>query len=70
MYHTVCYDLAQARVAELRQRAQRDPLIRTARGPGRRRRSGLRPWMLRRDRALPGTAQPSRAAAAGGPPAR
>ena len=58
MHHTISYDLAQARIADLRQQAQRDALARAARGPGRRFRPGLRRRALRRTRAVPGTPRP------------
>ena len=59
MHHTISYQLAQARMADLRHRAQSNALARAARNPnpGRRRRSGLRPWVLGRTGAMPGTAQ-------------
>jgi len=52
MHPTISYYLAQARIADLRNRAQRDTLARAARRPD------LRPWVLRRTRAVPGTALP------------
>ena len=58
MHHAISYRLAQARIADLRHHAQRDALARVARGLGRRCRPGLRPWALRRTRAVPGPAQP------------
>ena len=57
MHHTISYQLAQARMADLRHRAQSNALARAARNRGRRRRSGLRPWVLGRTGAMPGTAQ-------------
>ena len=70
MYHTISYQLAQARVADLRHHAHRDTLARAARGPGRRGRPGLRPRALRRTRAVPGTARVARPAVAGDASAR
>ena len=70
MHHTMSCHLAQARIADLRHHAQRDTLARTARGPGRRCRPGLRPWALRRTRAVPGPAQAARPAVAGDASAR
>ena len=58
MHPTISYCLAQARIADLRRHAQRDTLARAARDPGRRCRPGLRPWVLRPTRAVPGTALP------------
>ena len=68
MHPTIGYHLAQARIADLHHDAQRDALARAARGPGRRRRAGLRPWVLRRTRAVPGTAQAVQPAVAGEAP--
>ena len=72
MHHTISYQLAQARMADLRHRAQSNALARAARNPnpGRRRRSGLRSWGLRRTCAIPGTAQSVQPAVAGDAPAR
>jgi low temperature requirement protein LtrA len=55
MHHAISYHLAQARMADLRHRAPRDTQTRATSGPGQRHRSGLRPWVLRRTRAMPGT---------------
>ena len=70
MHHTISYQLAQARIAGLRHRVQQNALARTARHPGRRRRSGLRPWVLGRTGAMPGAAQTAQPAVAGDAPAR
>ena len=70
MHHAIRYQLAQARIADLRHRAQANALARAARHPGRRRRSGLRSWGLRRTWAIPGTAQSVQPAVAGDAPAR
>lgn len=70
MHHTISYDLARARIADLCHQAQRDALVRAARSPGRRFRRGRRPWALRRTRAVPGTAQAVRPAVACDAPAR
>src|SRR5215467_8177382 len=48
MYPTISFYLIQARTADLHHDAQRDIMARAARGLGRRRRPGLRPWVLRR----------------------
>jgi hypothetical protein len=47
MHHSISYHMAKARVADLRRHAQRDVLTRATRRAGRRRRAGLRPWVLR-----------------------
>jgi len=70
MHHTISYHLAQARIAALRQHAQRGALARAAGRPGRRRRPGLRPWALRRPGAVPGIAQAAQPAAASDASAR
>jgi hypothetical protein len=69
MHYVISYHLAQARIAGLRYHAQRGTLARAVRGHGRRRRSGLRPWVLRRPRAVPGTVQAARPTVAGDTPA-
>ena len=69
MHHTINYHMAQARIADLRNHAQRDTLARAARGPGRRRRPGLRARALRRPGALPGITQAAQPGAAGDTPA-
>ena len=56
MHPTISYYLAQARIAGLVRHAQRDALARLARRIGRRRQAGVRPWVLRRTRAVPGSA--------------
>ena len=68
MHHVISYHLAQARIAGLRHRAQRDALARAARSNGRR--PGLHPWVLRRTPALPCTAQAARGGVACDAPAR
>ena len=70
MHPAIGYYLAQARAADLHHHGQRDTLARAARGLGRRRRSGLRPRVLRRTRPVPGTVQPVQPAMAGDAPAR
>jgi hypothetical protein len=65
MHYTISYHVAQARIADLRRQTQRDSLARAVRGPGRRRHPGLRPWMLRRPGAVPGTVQAAQPAVAG-----
>ena len=70
MHHTISYHTAQARIADLRNHAQRDTLARAARGPGRRHRPGLRPWALRRPGAVPRATQAAQPGAAGGASAR
>jgi hypothetical protein len=70
MHPTISYDLAQARVADLRRQAERGTLARASRRPGRRGRAGLRPWVLRRTRAVPGPAHAVQPAVAGDVPAR
>jgi hypothetical protein len=70
MHHTISYHLAQARIADLYHHAQRDTLTRATRGPGRRGRPGLRPWALRRPRAVPRATQAAQPGAAGDAPAR
>jgi hypothetical protein len=57
MHPIISYYLAQARMAGPGRHAQRDALARLARRIGRRRQAGLRPWVLRRARAVPGNAQ-------------
>jgi hypothetical protein len=42
MHHSISYHLAQARIADLRHKAQRATLVRAARGLGRRRGPGPR----------------------------
>jgi len=76
MHHTISYHLAQARIAALRQHAQRGALARAAGRPGRRRRPSRRrrpgpsPWALRRPGAVPGIAQAAQPAAASDASAR
>ena len=70
MHHIISYQLAHARMADLRHRAQRNAVAHAARHSGRRRRSGLRPWVLRRTGAVPSTARAVQPAAAGDAPAR
>jgi len=70
MHHTISYHLAQARIAALRQHAQRGALARAAGRPDRRRRPGPRPWALRRPGAVPGIAQAAQPAAASDASAR
>ena len=70
MHHTISYRLAQARIADLRHRAQTNALARAARHPGPRRRSGLPPWVPRRTGALRGTPPAVQPAVAGDAPAR
>ena len=70
MHHAISYRLAQARIADLRRHAQRNTAARAARHPDRRRRSGLRPWVLGRTGAMPGAAQTAQPAVAGDAPAR
>ena len=60
MHHTISYHLAQARIAALRQHAQRDALARAAGRDRRRRRPG----------AVPGIAQAAQPAAASDASAR
>jgi hypothetical protein len=61
MHPTISYQLAQARMADLRHQTQRATLTRAARGSGRRSRPGPRRWGLREIRAVPSTAQPAAA---------
>ena len=68
MHYAISYHLARARIADLRHDAQRDTMARAARGLGCRR-PGLRPWVLHRTGAEPGTAQAAQPAAAGDTPA-
>jgi hypothetical protein len=70
MHHTISYHLAWARIAGLRHHAQRATLAHAARSHGGRSRPGLRPLMLRRTRAMPGTARAVRSPVAGKAPAR
>ena len=70
MHHTISYHLAQARIAALRQHAQRDTLARAAGRPSRRRRPGPSPWALRRPGAVPGIAPAAQPAAAADASAR
>lgn len=70
MHPTISYYLAQARIAGLVRHAQRDALARLARRIGRRRQAGVRPWVLRRTRAGPGSAQAGQPAVAGDASAR
>ena len=70
MHHTISYHMAQARIADLRNHAQRDTLARAARGPGRRHRPGLRPWALRRPGPMPRAARAAQPAVAGSAAAR
>jgi hypothetical protein len=70
MHHTISYQLAQARMADLRHRVQSNALARAARKRGRRRRSGLRRWVQGRTGAMPGTAQSVQRAVANDAPAR
>jgi hypothetical protein len=64
MDHTINYQLAQARIADLRHHAQRDTLARAARRLARHRCPGLIPWELGRRRAVPGIVQAAQPAAA------
>jgi hypothetical protein len=66
--HTITYDLARARVADLHDQARRDTLAHAACRPGRR--PGLRPRVLRRTRPVPGATQAAQPAMAGDAPAR
>ena len=74
--HTITYNLAQARMTDLRDQAQQNTLARAAqpagrfRGLGRFRHPGLRPLVPYRTRAVPGTAQSAEPAMAGDAPAR
>jgi hypothetical protein len=70
MHPTIGYYLAQARMAGLGRHAQRDALARLASRTGRRRQAGVRPWVLRRTRAVPGSAQAVQPAVAGDASAR
>jgi hypothetical protein len=70
MHPTISYYLAQAHMAGLDRHAQRDALARLARRIGRRRQAGVRPWVLRRTRAVPGSAQAGQPAVAGDTSAR
>ena len=70
MHHAIRYQLAQARIADLRHHAQKNTAARAARHPGRRRRAGRRPWVLGRAGAMPGTAQAVQPAVAGDAHAR
>ena len=65
MHPTISYYLAQARMAGLDRHAQRDALARLARRIGRRRQASVRPRVLRRTRAVPGSAQAGQPAVAG-----
>jgi hypothetical protein len=65
--YTISYHLAQARVTDLHDQAQRDTLARAACQLGRS--SGLLPWVLRRTRAVPGTTQAVQLTVAGDTPA-
>ena len=67
MHHTISYHLAQARIADLRHHAQRATLARAARSHSR---PGLRPWVLCRTWAMPGTAQAVHSAVPYDAPAR
>jgi hypothetical protein len=66
--YTISHHLAQARVADLHDQAQRDTLARAACQLGRR--PARRARVLRRTRALPGTTQTVQPAVAGDAPAR
>jgi hypothetical protein len=70
MHHLISYHMARARIAGLRRHAQRDALARAARGAGRRRRAGLRPWAPGRPGAVPRAAPAARPGQAGGAPVR
>ena len=70
MHPTISYYLAQVRIAGLVRHAQRDALARLARRIGRCRQAGVRPWVLRRTRAVPGSAQAGQPAVAGDASAR
>jgi hypothetical protein len=70
MHPTISYYLAQARMAGLGRHAQREALARLTRRIGRRRQAGVRPWVLRRTRAVPGSAQAVQPAVAGDASAR
>jgi len=50
MHPTISYELAHARIADLRQHAQRGTLARAALGLDRRRRPGLHHWVPARHR--------------------
>jgi hypothetical protein len=68
IYPTISSYLAQTCTADLRHDAQPDTMARAARGLGCRR-PGLRPWVLHRTGAEPGSAQAARPTAAGDTPA-
>jgi hypothetical protein len=70
MHHSINRHMAKARIADMRHHAQRDALALAARRSGRRRRPGLRPWVLRRTWAVPGTVQAAQPSAAGEAPTR
>jgi hypothetical protein len=66
--YAISYHLAQARLADVHDQAHRDTMARAACQLGRR--PGLRPRVLRRTRAVPGTTQAVQLAMAGDAPAR
>lgn len=72
LHPAISYQLAHARIADLRRFAQRDTTARAARGLGRPGRPGLSAWVPRRIGAVPGPVQggqPGQPAVAGDIPA-